>query len=149
MLKKAAMVLIIFAMLGGLLIFAGLKLFKSQNSKEAPASIERPFIVDTYSIPQIEGNNVVTSGVFGKIVLSDENNKPYEASLDIYKKGESRPFISVRSNDMGEIQIPLRSGDYVLKPLDPNGPDYPSPGRETYEFSLSDGRWLQVQIEFK
>lgn len=101
-----------------------------------------PFVESVIISPEVEGN-VITSGMFGKIVL---NGAPYEASLDVLS-GERTPVISIRSRDDGSFQIPLRPGRYILRPSDPDGPI--KPVRNDYSFVVSSGEWLQVKIEYK
>lgn len=100
------------------------------------------FIENVIISPEVEGN-VITSGIFGKIVL---NEAPYEASLDVVS-GDGTPIISIRSRNDGTFQIPLRPGRYVLRPSDPDGPV--KPVRNDYNFVVSSGEWLQVKIEYQ
>ncbi|MEK7087244.1 MAG: hypothetical protein AAB958_00895, partial [Patescibacteria group bacterium] len=100
------------------------------------------FIDNVIISPETEGN-VITSGIFGKIVL---NESPYEASLDIVS-ANGIPVISIRSHGDGNFQIPLKPGRYILKPSDPDGPV--KPVRNDYNFVVNNGEWLQVKIEYK
>ncbi len=103
------------------------------------------FIDSTVISPQVEGN-IVNSGIAGRVVLL--SGGPYEASLEIFKDNNlSAPFISVRTHSDGTFQIPLRPGFYILKPLDPDG--LIAPVRNSYPFTVGNGQWLQVKIEYK
>lgn len=92
--------------------------------------------------PEIEGN-VITSGIFGKIVL---NNVPYEASLNVLSR-QNILIISIRSHSDGTFQIPLKPGIYKLVLLDPDGPI--KPVRNDYNFVVNNGEWLQMKIEYR
>ncbi len=97
--------------------------------------------------PAIEGN-IVNSGIYGKVVTA--SGAPFETSIDIFMVSEvepSKPFISIRTHDDGTFQIPLRPGNYFLKPLDPDGPL--APAQEKYILNIGSGRWLQIKIEYK
>ena len=90
----------------------------------------------------------MNSGIAGKVVLLGGGSYEYEASLEIFKNDNlSTPFISVRSDSKGNFQIPLGPGSYVLKPADPDGPI--APVRDSYNFIVGDGQWLQVRVEYK
>ena len=102
-----------------------------------------PFINSIIISPVIEDDNIVNSGIFGSIILS---GKPYEASLSIFSS-TGVPVISIRSHSDGAFQIPLRPGIYKLKPLDPDGPI--SPAQNSYNFTVINGQWLQVKIEYR
>lgn len=117
-------------------------LYKNKNQK---FNNDDPFVQSVILAPRVEGN-VVNSGVFGKVVLSD--GRPLESSFEIFKRDDaSRPFISIRTHDDGTFQVPLRPGFYFLKPLDPDGPI--APVKEKYSFNLGDGQWLQVRVGYQ
>ncbi|KKS75436.1 MAG: hypothetical protein UV48_C0012G0008 [Candidatus Azambacteria bacterium GW2011_GWA2_42_9] len=115
----------------------------SQNNPAAPASKDN-FILNTFQAPAVEGN-IINSGISGKVALGD--GRALEVFLDIFSNSDfSKPFISVRTHDDGTFQIPLRPGNYVLKPMDPDGPIAPT--RDSYNFTIGSGQWLQVKVEY-
>lgn len=104
------------------------------------------FILGAAQSPAVEGN-IVNSGIAGKVVLLGGGPYEYEASLEIFLASDlSKPFISVRSHSDGSFQVPLRPGDYVLKPIDPDGPI--APAKESYNFTIGSGQWLQTRVEY-
>lgn len=103
------------------------------------------FIINSIIVsPQVE-DNIVNSGIFGKVFL---NGAPFETSLDILKiNNASKPVMSIRTHNDGIFQIPLRPGSYILKPVDPDG--FVVPVRDSHPFVVGDNQWLQVKIEYK
>lgn len=102
------------------------------------------FIQSVAQSPAVEGD-IVNSGITGNIVFTD--GKPFEASLEIFKAGDfSKPFISIRTHSDGTFQVPLKPGNYVLKPMDPDGPI--APAEKNYNFTIGNGQWLQVKVEY-
>lgn len=102
-----------------------------------------PFVNSIIVSPVIDDENIINSGIFGIVMLG---GKPYEASIDILSAAGA-PVISVRSHSDGSFQIPLKPGIYKLKPLDPDGSI--APVKNSYNFTVSSGQWLQVKIEYK
>ena len=138
MTKKYLLILIGIMILAGALaiVFYFYKTPKSDN-----------FIQSTMQAPAVEGN-IVNSGIAGTVILLGGGPYEYEASLEIFKSDNlSAPFISVRSHSDGTFQIPLRPGSYILKPMDPDGPI--APVKDKYNFTIGDGQWLQVKVEYE
>ncbi|MFH1990248.1 MAG: hypothetical protein ABIJ19_00075 [Patescibacteria group bacterium] len=118
----------------------------SKNDSISP-SVNNDFIQAAAQAPAVEGN-IVNSGIAGKVVLLGGGPYEYEASLEIFTSDNSlMPFISVRAHSDGAFQVPLRPGSYILKPMDPDGPI--APVRDSYSFTVGNGQWLQVKIEYK
>ncbi len=117
----------------------------SQLYKDSASFNKDPFVESTVAAPPVEGN-IVNSGIAGRVILPD--GKPFMAMLDIFNSDDmSKPFISVIAKEDGTIQIPLKPGSYVVKPLDPDGPHAPT--RDSYEVNIGSGQWVQVKIEYK
>ncbi|MDP3004326.1 MAG: hypothetical protein Q8N43_02375 [Candidatus Azambacteria bacterium] len=135
--------LIVLAGVGALVFY----FYKTQKNNSVTPSGNDNFIQSTAQAPAVEGN-IVNSGIAGRVVLLGGGPYEYEASLEIFKSNNlSTPFISVRAHSDGTFQVPLRSGSYILKPTDPDGPI--APVRDSYPFTVGDGQWLQVKIEYK
>ncbi|MDO8676104.1 MAG: hypothetical protein Q7K16_00355 [Candidatus Azambacteria bacterium] len=142
--KKRYLIVAVFLILAGIGALVFFTYYKSQNSEPSSNNSDN-FIQNTFQMPAVEGN-IVNSGIIGLIVL--ENGTPFEAGFDIFESGNfPKPFISIRAHDDGTFQVPLKPGSYVLKPMDPDGPI--APVRSNYSFSIGDGQWLQVKIEYK
>lgn len=136
--KKIYIIVAVFLVLAGVgaLVFYFYKTPKNDN-----------FIQSTAQAPAVEGD-IVNSGIAGRAVLLGGGPYEYEASLEIFKSNNlSTPFISVRTHSDGSFQVPLRPGSYILKPMDPDGPI--APVRDSYNFTVGSGQWLQVKIEYK
>ncbi len=134
---------------GGALVF-----YKTQRNNSITPSGNDNFIQSTAQAPAVEGN-IVNSGIAGRVVLLGGGPYEYEASLEIFSASgvsafsgkNSTPFISVRTHSDGTFQIPLRPGSYILKSMDPDGPI--APVHNSYPFTVGNGQWLQVKIEYK
>jgi len=127
--------LVVLAAIGALVFY----FYKTPKSDD--------FIQSTMQAPAVEGN-IVNSGIAGRVVLLGGGPYEYEASLEIFSVGDlSKPFISVRTHSDGTFQIPLRSGSYILKPMDPDGPI--APVKDSYNFTIGDSQWLQVKVDYK
>ncbi|MFH1392961.1 MAG: hypothetical protein ABIG73_01065 [Patescibacteria group bacterium] len=133
-----------------ILAIAGVVIF--YNSDSPP--INNDFIQSTAQAPAVEGD-IINSGIAGRVVLLGGGPYEYEASLEIFSaKGGSAsggendtPFISIRTHSDGTFQIPLRPGSYILKPTDPDGSI--APARDNYPFTVGNGQWLQVRVEYR
>ncbi len=142
--------LVILAAGGALVLY----FHKTQKNNSVAPSGNDNFIQSTAQAPAVEGN-IVNSGIAGRVVLLGGGPYEYEASLEIFSASggsafggkNSTPFISVRTHSDGTFQVPLRPGSYILKPTDPDGPI--APVRNSYPFTVGDGQWLQVKIEYK
>ncbi|MDP2638980.1 MAG: hypothetical protein Q8P06_02315 [Candidatus Azambacteria bacterium] len=133
--------LVIFAFVGALIFY----FYKTPKNNSDLAPFVDDFIQTSAQAPAVEGN-IVNSGIAGKVVVS--SGKAFEASLTVYKADDlNTPFISIRTHSDGTFQIPMRPGLYILKPMDPDGPI--APVRESYSFSIGNGQWLQVKIEYR
>lgn len=131
----------------GIAIFYNYRVGNKKISSEISNDNGGNFIQSVAQSPAVEGN-IVNSGIAGKVVLLGGGPYEYEASLEIFSADNiSKPFISVRSHADGAFQVPLRPGKYVLKPADPDGPI--APVRDSYNFIVGDGQWLQVRVEYK
>ncbi len=137
-----------FIILISLIIAASLGAFvfyKYKNASRPSAAKDNSFIQDIVKAPGVEGN-IVNSGIAGIVVLT--NDKPFTAMLDVFKADDmSKPFISVIAKEDGTIQIPLRPGSYVIKPLDPDGPR--APIRENYAVNVGPDQWVHIKIEYR
>lgn len=106
---------------------------------------DKSFIQTIAQSPAVEGN-IINSGIAGKTVMI--SGKAFEASLEIFQNDNlSTPFMSVRAHSDGTFQVPLRPGSYILKPADPDG--LTAPVKTSYDFTIGNGQWLQVKIEYK
>ena len=129
----------------GLIILAVAGVVIFYNSDSPP--INNDFIQSTAQAPAVEGD-IINSGIAGRVVLLGGGPYEYEASLEIFKSDNlSTPFISVRTHSDGTFQIPMRPGSYILKPTDPDGPI--TPARDNYPFTVGNGQWLQVRVEYR
>ncbi len=151
--KKLLIFLIGFIVLAAASAFV-FYFYKTPKSNSILPPVSDNFIQSAAQAPAVEGN-IVNSGIAGRVVLLGGGSYEYEASLEIFSaKGgsafggkNSTPFISVRAHSDGTFQVPLRPGSYILKPTDPDGPI--APVRNSYPFTVGDGQWLQVKIEYK
>lgn len=144
--KKIYVIVAAFLVLAGVGVLVFYFYKTPKNNSVTPSSIDN-FIQSTAQAPAVEGN-IVNSGIAGRVVLLGGGPYEYEASLEIFKADDlSKPFISVRTHSDGTFQIPLRPGSYILKPMNPDGPV--APIRNSYSFTVGDGQWLQVKIEYK
>ena len=144
--KKSIAILIILVAITGL----GTMVFYYYRKSDAPQISDKPesgdsFIQTAVQAPAV-GGNIVNSGIAGKVTMV--SGKAFEASLEIFKNGDlSMPFISVRTHSDGTFQVPLKPDSYVLKPTDPDGSI--APVRNSYDFMVGNGQWLQVKIEYR
>lgn len=147
--KKHIIIIVILVVIAGVgaLVFYFLPFFHNTPSDTTSVGQAKgkSFIESTAQAPAVEGN-IINSGIAGNVVLT--NGKPFEASLEVFLAQDmSKPFISVRTHSDGTFQIPLKPGNYVLKPADPDGPI--APVKESYNFTIGGGQWLQTKIEYK
>ena len=93
------------------------------------------------------------SGILGTVTIGPLNpvsqpgqidSKPYSATIDIRTIPEGELIATVISDEQGKFRVALEPGTYLVEPQS-NGQ---LPFAETQEVAVSEGRFVEVKIDY-